>query len=419
MYYKKSLMVQYSVLLDSAVWTCEPNLVSCSMIRRYLQENDHILTNDASQADFIIISSCGVMQAFEDRCLNLFAKYHKMKKDKAVIILYGCLTKTNIELVNSLEVYPISNDETSKFDTFFYNKVKFSTIKPSCNDEAKNELLNGREPLNYAKKVHFIFVNMILPFSKRVRKNYETMFSNISYKNRNFVIIGKGCAGNCSYCVIKKAKGKVRSRTIKEIFPDIESIYDPSKNLFLVADDCGCYGLDIKTNIIDLVNRIHHQFPDIIMDLNYLNPQWIEKNAEGFKKLFRDVKIEFVLIPMQSGSKKILKSMNRHYDIKKVICIVNHIKQSSPNTFLYTHFIVGFPGEGIVDFFKSISVARHFDYPVPFKYTEGKGTKSETLPNKKSKFTISLRYMIFILCSNFIILMKLLKSSKNSQNSKI
>ena len=229
---------------------------------------------------------------------------------------------------------------------------------------------------------------------------YGQMIDTITQKNRYFVEISRGCTGNCSYCVIKKAKGKLRSRTVEAILTDIGKLYDPSKKLFLVADDCGCYGLDAGSNLIELISEVDKQFPSISIDINYLSPQWFERRPDEYIKLFKDTSIDLVIIPMQSGSNIVLKKMNRHYDADKIIKIVDQIKKASPKTLMYGHFIVGFPGERIIDFLKTLSAMKHFDYPIPFNYSEMKGTPSASLPHKKSRFVILLRWYIalFFVC---------------------
>jgi len=82
-----------------------------------------------------------------------------------------------------------------------------------------------------------------------MKQNYDRFIFGLDHRNKMLVEVSKGCIGNCYYCAIKKAKGDLKSRSIDAIISDIRSIYDPSKTLFLVADDCSSYGLDIGTNI--------------------------------------------------------------------------------------------------------------------------------------------------------------------------
>ncbi|MCX6667992.1 MAG: radical SAM protein [Euryarchaeota archaeon] len=401
-------MESYKVLIDSAIWTCEPNLVGCSMLYRYLIKNGHTITHDPSQADFIIINSCGFLKETEDKSLNLFQKYYSLKKKHAAIIMYGCLVKINEKQVASLDLIAIGYDETSKLDQIFCRTNKFDAVQPYCDEQIKKTLLVGKQPYKFAENIPFLLSKIFIYFIKKVRINYEKMIRHITYLNKTFVLIGTGCTGKCSYCVIKKAKGNIHSRKIEYILADIKNIYGPTKNIFLVAEDCGCYGVDIGTNLIELLYEINKRYPNLSIDINNINPVWLEKQPNEYIKMFQDINIEFALIPIQSGSNKIITQMNRSYDPNNVVKIIDKIRKASPRTFMYTHFIIGFPGESTIDFLKTLSAARHFDYPVPFGYYGRKGTVSATLPHQKSSASISLRYCLFILFINFVILYKLL-----------
>jgi len=407
-------MKTHTVFIDSALWMCGSNLVSCSMIYRYLVENGHKITNSVSDADFMIIKSCGVVKDLEKRSLQLYNNYYQLKKKNASIIIFGCLVKMNKELIESLNANPISYDESNKLDDIFYTTKKFKTIKPHCDNKTRNSLIIIKKLLVITETRPFLFSKLFFPFSRRLRKNYQKFFEHIIHRDRIFIEISRGCTGKCSYCSIKKAKGNVKSRMIKHILSDIIALYDPSKQVFLVSDDCGCYGVDIGTNIIELLYRIDKEFPGISINLDNLNPNWLENKPDEFIQLFQDVNISFARIPIQSGSNKIVKKMNRYYDPKKSAEIIDQIKKVSPDSFIYTHFIVGFPGENTLDFLKTLSVAGHFDYPLSFKFSRNEGTASAYLPKQKSQFIISLRRNIFLVYSNFIIFLKLLKFQKKT-----
>ena len=402
-------MVTYKVFIDSAHIECLPNLIGCSKIYHYLRENEHIITNNPSQADFIIINTCGVFKELVKHTLDIFHKMYSLKKNNAKIIMFGCLVKIDNKLIDTLDSYSIDFDQNCELDKIFYNKTKFETITPYCDDLTKNKFYNRIKPPNFWKIAPFIISRFFLYFSKELKKNYQHLMEQITYSKKNFVEISRGCSGNCSYCTIKKTKGNICSRSIDEIMSDIEKNYDPSKTLFLVADDCASYGTDIKSNLIDLIYKINKKFPELVIDLNYLNPTWLEKYSDHFIKLFKNVRIGLVIIPMQSGSNKIIKKMNRHYNINNVIKIIDQIKKISPKTILYSHYIVGFPGENTIDFLKTISTLKYFHYPTVFKYSEMKHTYSAAFKNKKSFSTKLIRYIIFIIIINFIILYNLKK----------
>jgi ribosomal protein S12 methylthiotransferase len=408
-----------TVLIDSVLWSCEANLVNCSKIYRYLLENGHHITNNPSNADFIIINSCGVVKGVVERFLELYHNYQSLKKEHGKIIIFGCLVKIDKELVNSLDAIAIGLDESEsyKLDELFYTKIKFDSINPYCDDETKLILSSEKAQFDFYKDMPLNIFKSLLSLSTRFRLNYNHLIKNVTYQDRIFISIAVGCLGDCNYCVIKKAKGRIKSRKIIDIISDIKKYNTTPMIVHLVADDCGCYGYDIGTNLFELLYTIHQEFPNVSIDLNNINPNWLEDSPKEYIKLFGDININFVKIPIQSGSDNILKNMNRKYDVNKINSIISLIKNVSPKTIIMTHFIIGYPGENTIDFIKSIFSTRYFDYPLPFKYSKNKGTMSSTLPNQKSELIISTRYAFFLLYLNIFLLFKLFTSSYTKDNS--
>lgn len=405
-------MKSYKVYIDSPTWMCEGNLIESSRICRYMLQNGHEVIDNPSEADYIVINSCGFIKAREDDSVYLFKYYNSQKKEKALIIMFGCLIKINEDLINSLDVIPIDFGEGYKFDKIFYDKVKFADIAPYCDDFTRQKLFMEKRAFEESKVVSFIFTRFMLPFSKKVRLNFRRLIDRVTFKTKNLVEIGRGCVFNCSYCVIKKAKGNVSSRPIKDIISDIENLHDTKRNLFLVADDCGSYGLDIKTNLFELLYEIKKKFPDLSIELDAINPFWLEKYTNEYIKLFSDVNIKFAVIPVQSGSNKIIKDMNRKYDINNVIKIIKKIKKASPKTIVYTHFIIGYPRENIIDFIRTLFCVVHFDLPIILIYSGHKDNTSLSFPYSKSKFNALLKHTIIVFLLNFVIFHKLLSYPK-------
>ena len=397
---------QCSVYLDSAHWSCLPSLIAYSRLYHFLIKNGHKITQNHSKADFIIISSCGVLKNFENRTIKLYHKHYPLKKKDAIIIIYGCLIKTNWERLQDLDIIPIGPDDDNKLNDLFFSKIKFESIKPVCSEETKKEIIAGRETHVFMKSKAFIATRIFLPFSNKLKMKYNQILRELTHKNRMFVEFSKGCTGKCSYCIIKKAKGNLRSRKINDIINDIESIYDPSKTLFLVADDCGCYGADIGSNLYELINQINKKFPNMTIDLNYLNPEIIQRDTKEQLSLFKNGSFRYVIIPIQSGSNKIIKKMNRRYNAEKILKITDQIKKISPSTILYAHFIIGYPGERTIDFIKTLGATLHFDIPLPFKYIPMKGSAAFS-SNRNKNIIGSIRWIIFMVFANLVILSKI------------
>jgi len=222
-------MKSYNVYIDTATWDCQVNLIDSSRIYRYMIGNDHKITNDPFKADFIIINSCGFIKKYQDISLNLFDKYYSLKKEKATIILYGCLIRINPKLIESLDAHYIDLFEPEKFDKIFYKKIKFEDIRPYCDQKTREKLSFKKANIEDKRYPIFFLTELLLPFSKKLRITYNKICESISNKNRAFIEISKGCMGNCSYCIIKKARGKINSREIKDIILDIEQLKNSTK----------------------------------------------------------------------------------------------------------------------------------------------------------------------------------------------
>jgi threonylcarbamoyladenosine tRNA methylthiotransferase CDKAL1 len=409
-------MKGYTVLLDSAHKQCELNTVSSSMIYRYLLENGHTITTNAQAADFIIINSCGYHQDLREKSLALYETYHAIKKPNSRIIMYGCLVNIDNEKVKSLDLLPISFTDHHRLDDIFFQTKKYEKMTPCCDSETRNILIQGSKDLNIIHHPNFILSRFFLPFSGTMKTNYSRMIRGLTHHNKIIVQISQGCLGHCSYCAIKKAKGNLKSRSIDEILNDIAEMYDDKKIVYLVADDCSSYGYDIGTDFFQLLETIHQRFPNLLIQISYVSPNFLVKFYEKYQELFHHVFIPYTTIPFQSGSNKIIKRMDRLYDTREVVEVIQKLKQVSPQTYFEGHFIIGFPGETIGDFLQSLFTLHYFDYPIALRYSEAKGTKSASFPQKKSEMTKQLRYTIMTFFINIIIFSKLVKSIKSDKD---
>lgn len=394
-----STRMNYHVYLDVIRPGCLPNLVGCSRIYQFLTTNGHTLTSDPRSADFIIISTCGFNNVSQEESLNLFRRHQAEKNETTRIIIYGCLVHINPGSIPSSDAILIGLHDTEILDTLFYRTVRFQDVAPFCLDELKEQFTDDSR--SYLWRVGpFILTNILTLFSTQIKKRRDGILKAIARKQRDFVQIGQGCIGKCSYCVIKKARGSLYSRPLEDILHDITCIASPDHSLFLVADDCGSYGLDIGTNLFELLYAIKKRHQNLPLDINYLNPQWLIASPEEYIQLFSDVEIKSVIIPIQSGSQRVIKRMNRSYDVQETLSVINRIRQVSPDTVLYGHFILGFPGETFRDYLKSLFAVRYFDYPVAFMYSDTDGAESANLPHKIPSPIIVLRWALFFAVIN-------------------
>ena len=168
----------------------------------------------------------------------------------------------------------------------------------------------------------------------------------------------------------------------------------------LIAGDIGCYGLDIKTNLPSLLNKLFAIDGDYKFFLVDLNANWF---VRYYSELYSVLEVNYNkvagnLIPIQSGSNRILELMNRNYEIGQVKKCILNLRENIPEIVLETHIMVGFPGETDEDFKESLDLVKEisFSYVDVFRYQNRPGTIASNLPNKVSQNVIKRRWEILM-----------------------
>jgi MiaB/RimO family radical SAM methylthiotransferase len=186
------------------------------------------------------------------------------------------------------------------------------------------------------------------------------------FSEQTFILeIAKGCLGDCSYCAIKLAMPKYKSfseKTIVDTFK--EGLKKNYRDFAVIAGDIGCYGMDINSNIAKLLSRLVAVKGNYRLLLIDLNARWfVEYYDELLAVIMKNSsKISNIIIPIQSGSDRILKLMNRRYEISEVKKCLLDLKKKVPNLQVETHIMVGFPGETEEDFQRSLDLVREIPF---------------------------------------------------------
>ena len=387
---------QYKVLLDSANFFCKPNIILVSQVEKFVKKNNHTITKDISDADFLVLNTCGFDDKRETLSFEILTDmFKKMKKGSKVIAL-GCVSVISDQLQKQFPDLLIVQD-LSKLDEIFDVDIKYEGTRNAYFDDDVFKYLVEKVPqplFNNTAIMGAKFLSRLVKNSKSplaASLHIPQIIEEMERKNKIQVMIGRGCVGNCSYCIIKKAQGNPKSRNIEDIIEDIKAVYDKNKVLSLVADDCASFGIDTGKTFFELMNRIHKEFPDLPIDITYINPLFLEKYPDQYLELFKKVKIHSVQISTQSGSDKIIKLMNRKYKIATVLNFVDKIKQISSDTMIWSHFIVGFPGETWGDYFQTLKATGKFHYFNIYPYSPREGTKSAEWKNNNPPFVRKFR----------------------------
>ena len=336
---------------------CIPNQLEGKKIFKLVKSLGFQITNSYEKADLIIFNSCGFsVDKMEESCRTL-ETYAQEKNASAQLILTGCLDNICHDMLEKLKNTVIYKS-IFELNEFFGSEIILDNLDVSGCVE-NNRLQTGRPDIFH-------------------------------------VITSTGCLGSCSYCVIKRARGQIRSKSEEEILKEMKNGIKKKFNKFILwGDDIGAYGDDISTNIVSLLQKICKEFRDnnVRIYIHRINPQWLIKYKAGLFKVLASGLIKLFYSPIQSGSNKILELMNRNYSKEDIISIFSSIKKEYPEICLKTDMMIGFPSEQNEDFHDSLDLLRMniFDDLEVFKFRAFKNTPAYRLKEKIDDGTINNR----------------------------
>jgi tRNA A37 methylthiotransferase MiaB len=159
----------------------------------------------------------------------------------------------------------------------------------------------------------------------------------------------------------------------------------------LIADDCGCYGLDIGSDFGELMDNIYRIKGKFSLEIHYVEPSRFTKHFKEIKKAAKKGRVAHLNIPIQTGSQRVLKLMNRNYDISEVVDKVKEIKTVA-DVHISTDIIMGFPTETIDEFENTLRIVEVFDLVELFLYSPRKGTAAAAIKNNITKDEMMYRH---------------------------
>jgi len=195
--------------------------------------------------------------------------------------------------------------------------------------------------------------------------------------------------GDCSFCITKLAKGNLQSFPKEDIINEIKKrIEEGYKRINLTSTDNGCYGLDINTSLVSLLKNITEIPGDFKIRIGMINPNYAKLYLNDLIKIYKSDKIiKFLHIPVQSGSNKILKDMNRKYKVQDFINVVSKFRKNILGINISTDIIVGYPTESEEDFEETLNLVKKIKPEVLniSKFTSRPGTKASRLKQLKTE----------------------------------
>ncbi len=328
---------------------CKVNIYESELVTNILKNNNYTVVDFEDKADIYIINTCSVTNESDKKSRKMINRAKK-NNPAAIIIVMGCYSQVNAEDIDVDIV--LGNKDKSKIVEIIEEYIKTKQKKKIIYDLTK------------------------VDFEKMEITNFDS-------HTRAFVKIQDGCNAFCSYCIIPYVRGRVRSKDPEDVIKEVTTLVEKGyKEIVLTGIHTGRYGTDINTNLEELLNKLVN-IPNIYrirlssIEINEITP--------GIKELLKENKVmaKHLHIPLQSGSNKILKLMNRRYNKEEFLSMVDNLRDI-PDISLTTDLIVGFPNEGEEEFNETIDTLKKIGFTKihTFPYSKRKGTPAAIMDNQ-------------------------------------
>ncbi|MGO1469129.1 MAG: tRNA (N6-isopentenyl adenosine(37)-C2)-methylthiotransferase MiaB [Tissierella sp.] len=344
---------------------CQMNEHDSEKISWILEEMGYVLTDDIKKTDLIIYNTCAVRKSAEDKVLGKLGELKQEKRENPDLILAvcGCMMQRQ-------EIIDIITSKYKQVDIIFGTN----------NIQKLPQLINN----------HLMTGSTITDIVEDTREIDESIDANRKYEFKSYVNIMHGCNNFCTYCIVPYTRGREISRDPKNIIEEIDNLAkNGCKEVTLLGQNVNSYG-----NTLDK----KYTFPNLLKDIN---------DIEGIERIRfmtshpKDISDELINsygrldklcnhlhLPVQSGSNRILKLMNRKYTRESYLNNIEKIRNEKPDISITTDIIVGFPGETEEDFNETLELVKEvrFDSAYTFLYSIREGTPAasmqEQVPNK-------------------------------------
>ena len=326
---------------------------------------------ETEDADVVIYNTCTVRENANLKVYGRLGKLHSLKKSNPdmKIVLFGCMMQEKQVVDKIQKDYPFVN---LVFGT--HNIFKFA------------ELIYTR----------LISERMVIDIWKDTDKIVEDLPVERKYSFKSGVNIMFGCNNFCSYCIVPYVRGRERSREPKEIIREIECLAaDGVVEIMLLGQNVNSYGKNLEQpmTFAQLLQEIEKV--DGIERIRFMTSHPKDLSDDLIEVMKNSKKIcKHLHLPLQSGSSRILKLMNRRYDKEHYLELVDKIRAAVPDIALTTDIIVGFPGETEEDFEETMDVVRkvRYDSAFTFIYSKRTGTPAAVMENQIPEDVIKARF---------------------------
>ncbi|MCX6999041.1 MAG: tRNA (N(6)-L-threonylcarbamoyladenosine(37)-C(2))-methylthiotransferase [Candidatus Sumerlaeota bacterium] len=335
---------------------CSLNFSDSEYMEGRLEEADFLRAETPESADIIILNTCTVKDRTYYNFLNRLSFYENLQRQKGegkspALLIAGCIPRAMPD------------------DPHLANHAILGADAVGEVAEVAEAVLRGETP-------------------HRLEPLHPVPRLNLPIRRRNPVIeilpIARGCLGACAYCQTRAARGELKSYPAGDIVHHArKALEEGVREIWLTAQDTGAWGLDLESSLPDLLSAVLAIPGEFRIRLGMANPNHVAQFTAPLLELFADRRLfRFLHLPLQSGSNRVLRAMNRNYTVDEFLRICESFYAHDPDFSIATDVIAGLPGETEDDFQQTLNVLEKIRPAVinRSRYSPRPGTPAALMP---------------------------------------
>lgn len=339
---------------------CQMNEKQSEVVAGIMDEIGYTRT-DTEEADVVIFNTCTVRENANLKVYGRLGYLHNLKKHnpEMKIILFGCMMQEKHVVEKIKKDYKFVNLVFGTHNIFKFAELFYEMQNA---DSQMIEIWEGTDQV------------------------VEDLPTERNYSFKSGVNVMFGCNNFCSYCIVPYVRGRERSRKPEAIIKEIKNLVaDGVVEVMLLGQNVNSYGktLDEPVTFAQLLSQVEEI--EGLKRIRFMTSHPKDLSDELIEVMAKSKKIcHHLHLPLQSGSSRVLKVMNRHYDKEKYLGLVEKIRTAIPDISLTTDLIVGFPGETEEDFLETLDVVEKSDYDTAFTfiYSKRSGTPAAKMEDQ-------------------------------------
>ncbi|NUY39727.1 tRNA (N6-isopentenyl adenosine(37)-C2)-methylthiotransferase MiaB [Wolbachia endosymbiont of Litomosoides brasiliensis] len=358
---------------------CQMNVYDSVLMENIIKPLGFNVVNDVEKADLVILNTCHIREKAAEKLYSELGKIHSLQKNKEItIVVAGCVAQAE-----GKEVF-----RRAPFVDIVVGPQSIATLSELIIKASRN-------------KGHII--NTDFPEVVKFDRLLDECCGN-SQGSSAFLPIQEGCDKFCTFCVVPYTRGAEYSRPVNEIFREaLKLVASGTKEINLLGQNVNAYRRECKGEVWDLGKLIGHIAKiEKLERIRYTTSHPRDMHESLYLAHAEVPKLmPFIHLPVQSGSNKVLRAMNRKHTVEEYLEIIERFRKLKPKIEFSSDFIVGFPGETEKDFEETIKLVERVRYAqaYSFKYSARPGTpgaerKDQMLEEVKTERLLRLQKLI-------------------------